>query len=117
MTTGRRAPRARWRGREARTRWGRAAAHLAWVALAGLVAVSAGAEEATTDSATSPDPAVAMWLEIRDTDDGELLAAFVEAFPDSPYVHAARARLKRLEEPQADPAAQPAPVRKRRRSR
>ena len=117
MTTGRRAPRARWRGRDPCTRWGRAPAHLAWVALVGLVALPATGEEATTESATSPDPAVAMWLEVRDTDDRELLAAFVDAFPDSPYVHAARARLKRLEEPQTDAAAQRAPVRKRRRSR
>ena len=97
--------------------WRRAAANLAWGALVGLLALPASGEEATMESATSPDPAVAMWLEIRETDDRELLAAFVEAFPDSPYVHAARARLKRLEEPKVDRPAQQAPVRKRRRSR
>lgn len=85
--------------------------------LVGLLALAAAAQEAGEEPVTSPDPAVAMWLEIRDTDDRELLAAFVEAFPDSPYVHAARARLKRLEDPKADSEAERAPVRKRRRSR
>lgn len=83
----------------------------------GLLALAASGREATEEPVTSPDPAAAMWLEIRDTDDPDLLGAFVEAFPDSPYVHAARARLKRLEDPKADGGPEPAPVRKRRRSR
>ena len=116
MTTGRRARHAQCE-RQPRMRGRRAIGSLVRVALFGLLALSASGQGATEEPATSPDPAVAMWLEIRDTDDRELLAAFVEAFPDSPYVHAARARLKRLDEPQADAAAQPAPVRKRRRSR
>lgn len=121
MTTGRRARHARWRGGNARMRLGRAVCGLARGLVRGvliaLLALSASAQETTRESVTSPDPAVAMWLEIRETDDRELLTAFVEAFPDSPYVHAARARLKRLEDPEAAPAAEPAPVRKRRRSR
>ena len=92
-------------------------ANLAAGAIVGLLALSAAGEEATTEAATSPDPAVAMWLEIRETDDPELLAAFVEAFPDSPYAHAARARLKRLEEPKVDAGSERTTVRKRRRSR
>ena len=117
MTTGRRARHAHWRGTDARVRWRRAAGSVIRGALVGLLALAASGQEATEEPATSPDPAVAMWLEIRDTDDPELLGAFVEAFPDSPYVHAARARLKRLEDPKADAGPNPAPVRKRRRSR
>ena len=116
MTTGRRARQARWRGGNART-WRRAAGSLARGVLAGLLALPVYGQEAAEESVTSPDPAVAMWLEIRDSDDRGLLTAFVEAFPDSPYVHAARARLKRLEQPETEPVAKPAPVRKRRRSR
>lgn len=117
MTRGRRARHARWRGRDGRMRWRRAVRSCVPVALAGLLALPASGQEEETGLATAPDPAVAMWLEIRDTDDRELLAAFVDAFPDSPYVHAARARLKRLEERDVDPGAGPAPARKRRRSR
>ena len=87
------------------------------IALLGVAALSASGQEATEEPAASPDPAVAMWLEIRDTDDPELLTAFLEAFPDSPYVHAARARLMRLEDPKADAGTEAKPVRKRRRSR
>ncbi len=116
MTRGRHARRA-WCERQPRMRGRRAIGSLVRVALVGLLALSASGQEATDEPATSPDPAVAMWLEIRDTDDRDLLAAFVEAFPDSPYVHAARARLKRLEEPQADAGPERTTVRKRRRSR
>lgn len=108
MTKGRRARHARWRT---------VARSLVLAALAGLLARPASGQEAETGPASAPDPAVAMWLEIRDTDDRALLTAFVDAFPDSPYAHAARARLKRLEGPKADPAAEQAPARKRRRSR
>ena len=117
MAKGRRARHARWRGRDARTRRRSVARSFVHVALAGLLALPASGQEAQTDTATAPDPAVAMWLEIRETDDRELLTAFVDAFPDSPYAHAARARLKRLEDEKADPAAEQAPARKRRRSR
>ena len=98
-------------------RWRSAVRSLVPVALVGLLALPALGREAETGAAPAPDPAVAMWLEIRDTDDPELLTAFVDAFPDSPYAHAARARLKRLEDEKADPAAEQAPARKRRRSR
>lgn len=88
------------------------------VAFALLVAAPApGAEDAY------PDPAVEMWLEIKDANDPALLVAFVEAFPESPYAHAARARLKRLQSSVADPSAdggaveERVPVRKRRRAR
>lgn len=116
MTTGARARHARWRGRDARMRWC-AVRSLVRGTVVGLLALAASGQEATEEPVTSPDPAVAMWLEIRDTDDRELLTAFVEAFPDSPYAHAARARLKRLEDPKAEPGPERAPVRKRRRSR
>ena len=128
MTTGRRARQARWRGGNARTRR-RAAGSLARGVLVGLLALPVSGQGAAEESVTSPDPAVAMWLEIRDSDDRELLTAFVEAFPDSPYVHAARARLKRLEQRprrarishqgprRRRQGAERAPVRKRRRSR
>ena len=43
-----------------------------------------------------PDPASEMWLEVRQSTDPKLLESFIEAFPDSPYAHAARARLGRL---------------------
>lgn len=82
---------------------------LAWALLAAVLALAvAGAEE------RSPDPALAMWQEIRETDDPALLLAFVEAFPESPYAHAARARILRLREGKS--ADEPGP-RKRRRSR
>ena len=114
MTRGRRARHARWRGRHPRIRGRRAVGSLVRIALLGLAALSASGQEATE---ASPDPAVAMWLEIRDSDDPELLTAFLEAFPDSPYAHAARARLMRLEDPKVDAGTEPKPVRKRRRSR
>ena len=44
-----------------------------------------------------PDPAAEMWLEIRESDDRNLFEEFVTAFPTSPYVHTARARLRLLE--------------------
>ena len=114
MTKGRRARHARWRGWHGRMLWRSVAGSFVLVALASL---PASGQEAETGTATAPDPAVAMWLEIRDTDDRALLTAFVDAFPDSPYAHAARARLKRLEDEKTDPGAEQAPARKRRRSR
>ena len=53
-----------------------------------------------------PDPASEMWLEVRESADPKLLESFIEAFPDSPYAHAARARLERLK---AGPAAAETP--------
>ena len=94
----------------------------------GLLALAAAAGAQDAEPTASPDPAMdpgmnpamEMWLEIRDSDDTELLAAFVAAFPDSPYTHVARARLKRLAADgfadQAQPIERKA-VRKRRRSR
>ena len=43
-----------------------------------------------------PDPAAEMWMVVRDSEDPSELQTFVDAFPDSPYAHAARARLKRM---------------------
>ena len=43
-----------------------------------------------------PDPASEMWLEVRQSTDPKLLEGFIKAFPESPYAHAARARLERV---------------------
>ena len=117
MTTGRRARDARWRRWDARLRWGRTVGRLVRGALLGLLALGASGQETTGEPVPSADPAVAMWLEVRDTDDRALLVAFIDAFPDSPYAHAAHARLKRLEGPPAAAEDRRAPARKRRRSR
>ena len=53
---------------------------------------------------TYPDPASEMWLEVRESTDPELLESFIKAFPDSPYAHAARARLERLKTAPTAPA-------------
>ena len=83
---------------------------------------ASGAEEGAVDAAPEvPDPALEMWREVKDSGDTELLEAFVDTFPTSPYAHAARARLKRLgEAPPAVPRepSKPKPqIRKRRRAR
>ena len=83
---------------------------------------ASGAEEGAAGAAVEvPDPALQMWREVKDSGDTDLLEAFVDTFPTSPYAHAARARLKRLgEAPPALPQAPSRPkpqIRKRRQAR
>ena len=83
---------------------------------------ASGAEEGAAGVAPEvPDPALQMWREVKDSGDMDLLEAFVDSFPTSPYAHAARARLQRLDE--AATAVPPEPstpkprIRKRRQAR
>ena len=46
-----------------------------------------------------PDPASEMWIAVRNSQEPEPFKQFIEAFPNSPYVHAATARLDALSAP------------------
>ena len=52
-----------------------------------------------------PDPAAEMWVAVRNSEDPEAFKQFIGAFPNSPYVHAAAARLDALTAPERSAAA------------